>query len=412
MQNFKLFGMACVLVIAPCGAHAGGFMLRDQSVSSMGHAFAGRASAADDVSTLYGNPAGIVLSDRAALSVLASRVTANIDISNATGTFPGSNQGDMLESAVIPAVYAVLPLTSGWVAGIGVYGSFGLSTKYESGFQGRYFGAKSELSDMTVQPTLAWQIDDHWSIAADITWNRARGELGMAAPNPLSPGTDDIAVSIEGEDTAWGYGFGVLYRLGEATKIGAAYHSAVKFTLDGHTTIANVPFQGTLRYRGSLDLETPDLFELSLTQRLSSDWILQATVSQAGWHSFDEIRVENEGGPGLVEPQGWHDARFYALGLSYQFKPDWLLRIGYGFDDTPQPNSTRNVRLNDNDRNFYAIGATWGNAAGQGLSIDFAYMLISQEAAKVQQSASGVYGYSATYHTDIQDAAIQLNYRF
>ena len=50
--------IATALTLASSQVLAGGFGLNEQSASSMGTAFAGRASSALDASTVFGNPAG------------------------------------------------------------------------------------------------------------------------------------------------------------------------------------------------------------------------------------------------------------------------------------------------------------------------------------------------------------------
>ena len=48
----------------PLTVYAGSFALNEQSVTGLGVAFANGAAAAEDASTLFFNPAGIVLLDR------------------------------------------------------------------------------------------------------------------------------------------------------------------------------------------------------------------------------------------------------------------------------------------------------------------------------------------------------------
>jgi long-chain fatty acid transport protein len=48
--------------------------------------------------------------------------------------------------------------------GIGNYAPFGLATNYESSFQGRYFGDKSKVKVIAIQPTMPTKshLNYHW----------------------------------------------------------------------------------------------------------------------------------------------------------------------------------------------------------------------------------------------------------
>jgi long-chain fatty acid transport protein len=50
--------------LIPLGAYGGSFSLNEQSVSGLGTAYAGGAAQAEDASTLFFNPAGVVCSIR------------------------------------------------------------------------------------------------------------------------------------------------------------------------------------------------------------------------------------------------------------------------------------------------------------------------------------------------------------
>ena len=58
----RIAGAIAGLVLALSAGHAfgGAFGLQTQNASGLGHAYAGGAAAAEDVSTIYYNPAGLV----------------------------------------------------------------------------------------------------------------------------------------------------------------------------------------------------------------------------------------------------------------------------------------------------------------------------------------------------------------
>ena len=82
-----LLGLAVAL--ASSSLWASGLTINEQSISAMGTGFAGRSSAADDASTVYGNPAGMARLKQEQASLGAATLNAKTDISQTRSTFGG-----------------------------------------------------------------------------------------------------------------------------------------------------------------------------------------------------------------------------------------------------------------------------------------------------------------------------------
>ena len=125
--------LAAAIAATSSQALANGLALNEQSASSAGSAYAGRASSAANASTLYGNPAGMSRLKRAEISGGLAFIDASTDIRNPQGKLGqgGSNDGDMVPFTTIPFGYYVTPLNNNWHAGIGVYAPFGVISDYE-----------------------------------------------------------------------------------------------------------------------------------------------------------------------------------------------------------------------------------------------------------------------------------------
>ncbi|WP_312233165.1 OmpP1/FadL family transporter, partial [Stutzerimonas nitrititolerans] len=319
-------------------ALAAGFALNEQSISGMGTSFAGRSSSADDATTLFGNPAGMSRLKREEVSFGVAAIHANTDIKNASGA-PGSNDGDMVPFTAVPMGYYVKPIDDKWAVGVGVYVPFGLITDYEGGFSGRYHGDYSEVRVITVQPTVSYRFNEKLSIGFGPTINRIDGKLESAVPPMM--GASDSRVKIEGDDTALGFNVGVLYEFTPHTRAGITYRSKVDYTLEGDTKITgNDPLlagaQAYGKYDASLDLETPESIDVSVTHELNDQWTLYAGAMLTRWSRLEAIVVENEGVPAAVagsfgtisEEQDWHDTWSYAIGAAYKLNKQWTLRTG------------------------------------------------------------------------------------
>jgi long-chain fatty acid transport protein len=402
-------------------AFASGFALNEQSVSAMGTSYAGRSSSADDATTIYGNPAGMSRLKRQEISVGATFIKADTDIDHASGTFAGSNEGDMVPFTTVPNLYYVNPVNDRFAFGFGVYAPFGLITDYEGGFQGRYFGDYSEVKVITAQPTVSYKFNDHLSVGLGVTINRISGQLESAVP-PVA--TAESRVKIKGDDTAIGFNAGVLYEFSPSTRAGLTYHSKVDYKLDGHTNISgNDLALGRLlgaygRYDASLDLTLPEMADFSITHDINDQWTVYAGATFTRWSRLDSIVVENEGIPRTVqgtfgtiaEEQNWHDTWAYALGAAYKLTPQWTLRAGVAVDQSPTNNTDRSPRIPTGDRTAFSLGLGWEPTPD--ISVDVAYSYLKEEDTDINQASATKGTYNATYKNSASGLGAQLSYRF
>jgi long-chain fatty acid transport protein len=421
MKNL-MFPRTSVLILgsALSGLSFGnGFALNEQSARTLGQAFSGRVSDADNASTIASNPAGLSRLKQAEFSAGAAYIDARSDISDTrariNGVLPvnGTNDGDMIPAITVPFVYYAQPIDEHWSVGFGVFAPYGLKTEYEDTFQGRYLGLTSDLKIATAQPTVSYKFDNGLSIGLGVTYNQIEGELTR---NSFSGTPTDIRAKIKGDDTGWGFNIGALYEINAGTRIGVAYYSAVDYTLEGHTEITNFPL-GNQRYKASLDLTTPDKIDFGLTHDFTPELTLHVDLTRTNWSELDELVIHNENAilPQLAtdrENLDWHNTWSYSLGLSYQINPQWTVRTGVGIDPSPVEDSTRAVRVPVSDRQQIALGATWSPL--QNLSIDFAYLHFRESTAHIDvtQPHAGVnYSYTGTYKNSANIYGLQLSWR-
>jgi long-chain fatty acid transport protein len=405
------------LALASAASHglASGFAINEQSVSSMGTAFAGRSSSADDASTVFGNPAGMARIKREQISGGIALIHAKTDIDNASGSTPGSNDGDMVPFIGAPMGYYVKPLDDNWSFGLGLYVPFGLVTDYERNFQGRYHGDRSEVRVITLQPTLSYRVNEHLSIGFGPTLNRIDGELTSAVNNPI-PGAGDGKVEIKGDDTALGYNLGVLFEITPQTRFGLTYHSKVDYRLKGDTTVSGPGFvfgSSAGSYDASLELTTPESVNLSVTHELNADWTLYAGSTWTRWSRLEEIRADNKGVGGLLggaltsisEPQNWHDTWAHAVGAAYKLNRQWTLRAGLAVDQSPTNNADRSPRIPTGDRTILSLGAAW--SPNEDMTVDLAYSYLMEDDADIERD-----DYRSTYKNTAHGLGTQVTYRF
>ena len=422
MKNKMLkTAIAMATSLASVSVFASGFAINEQSISGMGTGFAGRASAADDASTVFGNPAGMARLKREQMTGGVTVLNASTDISNVSSSpNGGSNDGDMVPLTGVPMGYYVKPINDKWTVGVGMYAPFGLVADYESGFAGRYFGSKSAVEVMTLQPTVSYAFNERISIGFGPTINRIAGELESSLSlNPMAP---DGEVKVKGDDIALGFNVGVLAQLTDSTRVGLTYHSQVDYKLEGETEVdygllAMLGYSTHQQYDAALELTTPESVDFSVTHELNAQWTLHAGSTWTRWSRLQTIRVENSGVPGgltgqfgeITEQQNWHDTWAHAIGASYKLNEQWVLRGGLTVDQAPTNNIDRSPRIPTGDRTIFSMGAGWTPTPD--LTIDAAYSYLQEEAVKVNNSAHGQ-RYSAEFENSANGFAIGATYRF
>jgi long-chain fatty acid transport protein len=414
--------LSLAVALASTQIFAAGFAINEQSISGMGTGFAGRSSAADDASTIFGNPAGMSRLKREQVTGGAALLDAHTDISNASSRpNSGSNDGDMVPLVAVPMGYYVKPIDDHWAFGIGMYAPFGLVTDYENGFAGRYFGSKSDVKVMTLQPTVSYAFNDKVSIGFGPTINRIEGTLESNLS--ITQAAPDGKVKIKGDDTALGYNIGVLVQATDSTRVGLTYHSKVKYKLEGDTKVnynvlAAVGQNPSQKYDASLDLTTPESVDFSLTHQLDDKWTLYAGSTWTRWSRLKDITVKNEGVPTILngqfgtitEEQNWHDTWAHAIGASYQLNKEWVLRTGLSFDQAPTNNVNRSPRIPTGDRKIFSLGAGWSPT--DDLTIDVAYSYLREESVKVNNSNNRGQSYNAKYENSANGFGVGATYRF
>jgi long-chain fatty acid transport protein len=414
--------LSLAVALASTQIFASGFAINEQSISGMGTGFAGRSSAADDASTIFGNPAGMSRLKREQVTGGVALLDAHTDISHASSRpNSGSNDGDMVPLVAVPMGYYVKPIDDHWAFGIGMYAPFGLVTDYEKGFAGRYFGSKSDVKVMTLQPTVSYAFNDKVSIGFGPTINRIEGTLESNLS--ITQAAPDGKVKIKGDDTALGYNIGVLVQATDSTRVGLTYHSKVKYKLDGDTKVnynvlAAVGQNPSQKYDASLDLTTPESVDLSLTHQLDDKWTLYAGSTWTRWSRLKDITVENKGVPAILngqfgtitEEQNWHDTWAHAIGASYQLNKEWVLRTGLSVDQAPTNNVNRSPRIPTGDRKIFSLGAGWSPT--DDLTIDVAYSYLREESVKVNNSNNRGQSYNAKYENWANGFGVGATYRF
>lgn len=406
--------LALAISLLSSQAWSAGFALNEQSMRNMALSQAGRASSAADAGTLFGNPAGLTQLSGTQLSGNTTFIYAPADIENVQGSHAGTNQGDMIPPTWVGSGFISHQMDDKLTLGIGNYAPFGLATNYESSFQGRFFGDKSKVKVIAIQPTAAYKINDNVSVGLGLSISRIEGLLSAAVADLPSKPT----LEVKGDDISYGYNLGILWQLDEQTKVGFDYRSKTDYSLEGTTQVYNLPFTGAYQsYDASLDIATPASFELSLSHKLNDNLNVHTSISLTQWSVLENLIIQNSNAPSslstITEELHWDDSWAYSVGADWAANNGIIYRAGLGIDQTPVTDEHRSVRVPSGDRTVASVGLTY--PINDKMSVDAAYMFLKEKTAhvdRVKGSPTGPITYSADYKGVAHLVGVQLNMKF
>jgi long-chain fatty acid transport protein len=383
-KNLMALAIASALGGASGVASAAGFALIEQSASGMGNAFAGAAATAEDASTVYYNPAGMSRIDGKQFAVAGHVISLQADF-NGTGTAPAAlggatvaGTGEPGGTSVVPNAYFVMPIGDRMRFGIGVNAPFGLTTEYDSNWVGRFQGIKSDLIAVNINPAISYKLSDAVSIGAGINYQQSDAELTNAVV--LGPGLSGES-KLEADDDGWGWNIGVLFNAGPTTRIGMSYRSMIDYELEGDVTTVDgtgavvAPASGP----ATAEITFPDIFSLSVVQGVNDRLELLGDVSFTRWSEINRVNVVNTTDGTLRDSLvfDFDNAWRVSVGANYKWTDTWTLKAGVAYDQTPvKSETTRTVRLPDNDRIWLAFGGQMKVGPSSRLDLGYTHIFI------------------------------------
>lgn len=430
---------ACIFLISTGSALGAGFALVEQSVSGLGNAFAGGAASAEDATTIFYNPAGMTLLGDQQFVLGAHVIIPSLEFHNKGSThvlqgvtgqpLSGGNGGDGGVTKVIPNFYYSKKLSNQFVIGVGVNAPFGLATKYDSTWVGRYHAIESDMYTININPSLAYKVNDQLSVGAGFSAQYINAKLSQAIDfgtiavlkglPGLSPQLSDGFASVKGD--SWGYGFnlGILYEFTKNTRIGTAYRSRIKQSLEGDIDYSNVPSVFSSAFQNKdvkADITLPESLSVSFFHQLSPQWMVMADFTWTNWRVFKELEiVDTQGNIISKTKEDWHDSYRYSLGVTYLPNNYLTLRAGTAYDTSAVPNAQlRTPRIPDEDRIWLALGA--GYKLSKKVSFDIGYAHLFVKDPKIDKEPTDenaiLGGLKGTYNAYIDILSAQFTMTF
>ncbi len=409
-----------VAAVAMAGsAQAAGFQLQNQAGSGNGNAFAGAAAVAEDAGTIFFNPAGMTLLPEGHSMALAGTVlhrAIHLHDGSTSGLLPPpslSNGQDGGGTVLIPALYWSYAVDSSLRFGLGISPSFGNQTDYGVDFIGRYSGHYAKLTQVNVNPSVAFALNPQWSVGFGLDYAQNDTEFRQGSPLPSVLANNDV--KVKGDDHAFGYNAGLLFRPRPGTRLGLSYRSEIRFRLEGTLDSNLTPVVDShVRAR----LTTPAQASLALAHELTERIELLGDLSWTGWSSVNRLEVIDRGSGTLLNSLSYRfrDTWRVGAGLNYRYSDAWKLRAGVAWDQTPVRSAAdRTMTLPDSNRTWLAVGARYAVDKDHAIDIGYAHVFFADaptDRAVTSSSGTTVQTIHGTFNARADLLSLQWNYRF
>lgn len=429
---------------------AAGFALIENNASGQGNAYAGAAAVAEDASTIWFNPAGMMSLEKDQIVIVGHIILPDSSFSDggSTGaavlgspplTGPDDDGGF---NALVANFYYVTSLDEDMKFGFGMTTPFGLATRYNDNWVGRYHAIETDLKTINFNPSIAYKVNEDLSVGAGISIMLADviftsavdfGAICYAAFNPATcaglgaaPQLSDGHADLHGDNfdnLGLGINFGLLYDISEATRLGVAYRSEVTIDIKG-TADFTVPSEASFVLSTGSFVDTGLNASVTLPQSLSvsvahdmADLTLLADITWTGWSSFDELRIQYDSVQSdSVTTEAWENVLRYSIGADYQYSDALTLRAGWAYDETPiSSGELRTARVPGNDRRWISFGGTYMLDEEFTIDVGYSHLFISDTVinntfeSSVPTLASTLTG---TYEASVDILSAQLRWNY
>lgn len=402
-----LFGVCSIS--SPRFCLAAGYELAEQSGEGVGRAMAGAQTGFGDGSEVVLNPAAMTELEGYTTSFSGHIIVPSADFHNEGSSYIPQLGGQTVlgddddggRTSFVPNIYGVKNFENGLAVGFGITTPFGLSTKYNDSWVGRYQALKSDLYTIDLSPAVAYAPTKWISFGANLNVIYADAELtnavdfgtigvsalGLPTASRLGllPQQADGRAKVTGDDWSVGFGAGVLVKPIDSLKIGLTYRSEVRENLSGDaeftvpTNAQVLTSSGQFVNTGATARVTfPDAINLGGAYDITPEWTWYGNAGWTRWSRFHELRVEFDSAQAdSVQDENWDNTWRLGTGTSYQLSKALRLNAGFMWDQSPISDAQhRTPRIPDNDRYWLAGGVSYALNDSLSLAASYAHLFV------------------------------------
>lgn len=395
--SMRMVGVALVagvLEYTSAVGYANGLRNPPESAAGLG-SVGTRYTLVDDASAMAFNPASMAEAKEPSAMISLEFAHSSVEYTSPLGA--SSKTADRW--LTLPDAFIAYPV-QGWVVGVGITTPFGQSTEWEKDsvfqFTAPYF---AEMKVINVNPTIAKKLTDTVMIGVglDVFWSQL--DLKQLYPWGLMTGSmmDMPGVAhFKGEGEGVGANIGLTWKISKKQTLGLAYRSPVKVDYDGDFEVSNVPASLGMMVSPRSDFKTsvefPDIVGLGYAVRITDDLSLGAEVEWIQFSRFDSLKLDVGQNAGLlpasIVPENWDDSWTAGIGAVWRIAPEWTIRGGYIFMQSPVPDETLAPTLPDSDQHVISTGLGYRKGPQ---TVDLSYGVAFNEKRTISNNVNPAY---------------------
>jgi len=402
---------------------ASGFQINEHGSKAMGMGGA-FAALANDPSALYFNPAGIT-------QLYGTHILGGTTLILPSSTFRGPSPSITeykLESQIFTPIhlYGSHQINDKLFLGFGVGNNYGLGTKWEEDWVGRFMAVETEIRTFFFNLAASYEIIPELSIGFGYVFSY--GDVLIGRKLNLNPFNAEPYLELEGTGTGSGFTAGLLAHPTKAISIGISFRSQVTIDFEGDAKPSDYPVQFESQLpNGSITapLTTPENITVGVALKLSKYLTITADYQYVGWDSYDKLEVEfqefndpDSGEELVTSSERNYDNGFIArLGAEYNYNKQLDIYAGFLYDSNPVSDERLDPTLPDSDRLGFSAG--FGYKFSKNLMAQAGYLFLRFDERKITNSLenySGIEGsitpMNGVYNSVAHLISLSLSYNF
>lgn len=361
LDRTLLLAAASIAVVAGAtsGASAGAFGLRTQSTNAIGMAWAGNASGAPGISSMFWNPATVTMNPGYTSEYNVSYVSPDVSITPTSPT-PGAvlslgPSGNIGQAVAVPASYTAYQVNDTIWLGLANGSLFGSITKPNDRWAGQVYSRSSRVTSLSFTPLIGFKLSEFLSVGIGPTVQYFKVRLNSAS----GIGAANRNVTLEGDDWSGGFAAGVTLTPTDGTTIGIGYRSSIRHELNGTFRVPSALAPAGIVTPIRVALNLPEQLTVGITQQVTPVLKVSAGFEWMNWSRLGTAAIVSTltEAPARPFPLNYKDGYLYSVGAEYQLTSDLAIRVGTGYEQSPISDRNRSTRLPDVDRVYAAVGA-------------------------------------------------------
>lgn len=342
----------------------------------------GLAASADSAATAGTNPAGMSRLSDPAYKLELVLVQSESEWEGRLGNGEREVTSDDSTTIAVPSGYLVHPINDDFTFGFTLLG-FGYSDDFGD-WPGRYFIESYDSISVSAYPSLAYRINDRWSIAGSLALTYASFTQERAVANVLDPGFEDGSSELETDGVDVGFGLSTLYELSDRTRLGLVYNSEIDPTQDGKAKFRGLGpnTEKALEQSGFLgaDVEvkstSPQSLLAGIYHEFENDHSLVLDLAWADISNFELSEYYFDGEQLAANEADWQDVWAISGAYTWPAGDRWMLSAGGMYVSSMVEDEDRTFMLRMDEMWGLGFAGEWQWTDDRAVEVNFSYLTI------------------------------------